>query len=65
MNYQGKNAPAVRFYPVPIWLMEPEIKIQKYVSTQTLSGLYKAVGDLWIVKVKVYLLCGSIRFLSG
>ena len=44
--------------------MEPEIKIRKYIYTRILSGLYKAVGDLRIVKVKVHLLPGPTRFLS-
>ena len=30
--------------------MDPEIKMQKYVSTRILSGFYKAVVDLQIIK---------------
>ena len=30
--------------------MEPEIKLQKYVYTRILSGFYKAVVDLQIIK---------------
>ena len=30
--------------------MDPEIKIQKYVYTRILSGFYKAVVDLQIIK---------------
>ena len=40
-------------YPVPIWHMDREIKIRKYVSTRILSGFYKAVVNLQIVEVKV------------
>ena len=60
-----KNALATRPYPFPIRHMEPEIKLQKYVYTRILSGFYKAVVDLKIVKVKVHLLPGFTRFLSG
>ena len=52
-------------YPVPIWHMDPEIKIRKYVSTRILSGFYKAVVVLQIVKMKVHLLPDPTRFLSG
>ena len=44
---------------------EPEIKIQKYVYSRILSGFFKAVVDLQIVKVRVHLLPGLTRFLSG
>ena len=40
-------------YPVPIWHIDREIKIRKYVSNKILSGFYKAVVDLQIVEVKV------------
>ena len=40
-------------YPVPIWHMDREIKIRKYVSARILSGFYKAVVNLQIVEVKV------------
>ena len=45
--------------------MDPEIKIRIYVSTQILPGFYEAVVDLQIVKVKVHLLPGPTRLLSG
>ena len=50
---------------VPIWHMSIEIKIRKYVPTRILSGFYKAVVDLQIVKVKVNLLPSPTWFLSG
>ena len=40
-------------YPVPIWHINREIKIRKYVYARILSGFYKAVVDLQIVEVKV------------
>ena len=48
-----------------MWHMDPEIKLQKYVYTRILSGFYKAVVEFQIVKVKVHLLPGPTRFLSG
>ena len=53
------------FYLVPIRQVEPEIKyyiIKISISTWILSGLYKAVVDLQIVKVKVHLLFSTERF---
>ena len=47
---------ATRPYLVHIWRMDPEIKMQKSVSNRILSGFYKAVVDLQIVKVRVHLL---------
>ena len=38
---------------LPIWHTDPEMKIRKYVSTQSLSGYYRAVVNLQIVEVKV------------
>ena len=52
-------------YPVLILHLEPEIKIQKYVSTQIMSGFHKADFDLKTVEVIVHLLLGPKRFLSG
>ena len=43
--------------------MDLEIKMQKYVYTRILSGFNKAVVEMQIVKVKVHLHPGSIRFL--
>ena len=45
--------------------MDPEIKMQKYVSRRILHGLYKGVVDLQIVKVKVNFLPGPTWFLFG
>ena len=52
-------------YPVLIWHLEPEIEIQKYVSTRILSGFYKAVFDLKTVEVILHLLLGPNRFLNA
>ena len=51
--------------PVPIWHIDRHIKIRKYVSTRILPGFYKTVFDLEIVEVKIRLLPGTTRFLSG
>ena len=40
---------ATRPYLVSIWRMDPEIKVQKYVSNRILTGFYKAAVDLEIV----------------
>ena len=40
-------------YPVPIWHIDREIKIRKFVSTRILSGFFKASVDLQIVEVEV------------
>ena len=40
-------------YPVPIWHIDLEIKIRKYVSARILSGFYKAVVNVQIVDVEV------------
>ena len=45
--------------------MDPEIKMQKYFSNLILSGLYKAIVYLQIVKARVHLLLGHTWFLSG
>ena len=45
--------------------MDTEIKKQKYVSTRILSGIYKAVVELQIDKVKVHLRPCTTRLLSG
>ena len=41
---------ATRPYLVSIWRMDPEIKMQQYVSNPILSGFYEAVVELRIVK---------------
>ena len=43
--------------------MDPEIKMQKYVSNRILSCFYKAVVYLQIVKLKVHLLPTRTWFL--
>ena len=40
-------------YPVPIWHIDLEIKIRKYVSARILSFFYKAVVRVQIVEVEV------------
>ena len=39
--------------PDPIWYIDLEIKIRKYVSARILSGFYKAVVNVQIVEVEV------------
>ena len=62
-KYLRKITSATRPYLVPIWHMDPEIKMPEYVfnrilsgSNLILSGFHKAVVDLKIVKLKVHLL---------
>ena len=50
---------------VSIWHMDRGIKKQKYVCTWVRPGLFKAVVDLQIVKVKVNFLPGPTWFLFG
>ena len=52
-------------YLVLIWHLEPQIIIQKYVTTLIVSGFYKAVLDFQTVMVTVHLLPGTTHFLSG
>ena len=49
-EFKMKKYVSTRPYPVPIWHMDPEIKMQKHVSNRILSGFYKAVINLQIIK---------------
>ena len=62
-KYEMKSA--ARSYLIPNWHLDPGIQMQKYVWTRILHGFWKAVVDLWIVKVKENLLPGPTWFLFG
>ena len=40
-------------YPVPIWHIDREIQIRKYVYARILSGFYEAVVGLQIFNLEV------------
>ena len=63
INCKGERKSAARPYLVPIWHVDPRIQMQKYVWTRILHGIWKAVVDLQIVKVKVNLLPDPTWFL--
>ena len=42
-NFQDESASYIRPYLVPNWHLDPEVNIQKYVSTRILSSFYKTV----------------------
>ena len=54
-----------RHHLVSIWHMDLETETKIYVSNRILSGFYKAIVYLKIVKVRVHLIPGPTWFLSG